>query len=589
MVSEELLNCYRTARHDLLALRGPEGYWTGQLCSSPLATAAAAGALWTVAEHEEPSRAAAYRDVALRAVGWLAGCQNADGGWGDSQHGPSSLAATMLTQAVFHRTGATAQHAERMGRTEQFIRAEGGAAALKQRYATDRPLAASILTACAAAELLPWRNVPALRFEVVCLPKRWQRRFGGPMVRLTAPGLVAAGFDRFFHRRPHNPLAWLMRRLAVHPSAAALARLQSASGGFFDAVPLTALVVQGFAAGGCDGHIVARGGVRFLLDTVAPDGSWSIARNEVVWNTSRAIGALAAATGDVGALGCLDWLLAAQHQRADTDAGTPGGGWSRNETSGAPADTESTAAALLAVLTLSSSGTSGHRERIEQAGAAGIDWLLRMQNADGGWPTFHRGPGRSPWDRSAVETSAHALRALSAWQNWFPERAVGKALAAGVEFLTRTQRGDGSWLPEWVVNPHGEGGPSALYGTASVLLALRDLGLITSQAARHGLAWLATHAGFDDPAVASPASPVAAAALGVEESALALEALLAGRADHKLQSSISAGAQWLTAAVRAGRHCEATAWRRSFSSLCYDERTNPLIATVAALGQALRE
>ena len=32
-----------------------------------------------------------------------------------------------------------------------------------------------------------------------------------------------------------------------------------------------------------------------------------------------------------------------------------------------------------------------HRPRIETAAAAGIHWLLAVQNDDGGWPTFRRG------------------------------------------------------------------------------------------------------------------------------------------------------------------------------------------------------
>jgi squalene-hopene/tetraprenyl-beta-curcumene cyclase len=52
-----------------------------------------------------------------------------------------------------------------------------------------------------------------------------------------------------------------------------------------------------------------------------------------------------------------------------------------------------------------------------EAAKAGINWLLDIQNRDGGWPTFCRGWGHLPFDRSSADISAHALRALTAWKN----------------------------------------------------------------------------------------------------------------------------------------------------------------------------
>src|SRR5262249_58268730 len=46
---------------------------------------------------------------------------------------------------------------------------------------------------------------------------------------------------------------------------------------------------------------------------------------------------------------------------------------------------------------------------------AGLRWLGELQNRDGGWPTFCRGWGKLPFDRSGSDLTAHALRALRAW------------------------------------------------------------------------------------------------------------------------------------------------------------------------------
>ena len=84
---------------------------------------------------------------------------------------------------------------------------------------------------------------------------------------------------------------------------------------------------MGLASTGRVNHPVARRGLGFLLDTVRGDASWSIDTNLSVWNTAVSINALASASGDVGALGCLDWLLGCQRSELDPLTETPPGGW----------------------------------------------------------------------------------------------------------------------------------------------------------------------------------------------------------------------------------------------------------------------
>src|SRR6266568_4695463 len=52
-----------------------------------------------------------------------------------------------------------------------------------------------------------------------------------------------------------------------------------------------------------------------------------------------------------------------------------------------------------------------HTPTRRPAAMAGIHWLLNLQNADGGLPTFCRGWTNLPFDRSAPDLTAHALRA----------------------------------------------------------------------------------------------------------------------------------------------------------------------------------
>ena len=41
-----------------------------------------------------------------------------------------------------------------------------------------------------------------------------------------------------------------------------------------------------------------------------------------------------------------------------------------------------------------------------------LDWLIHLQNRDGGWPTFCRGWGALPFDRSGCDLTAHVLRIM---------------------------------------------------------------------------------------------------------------------------------------------------------------------------------
>lgn len=74
----------------------------------------------------------------------------------------------------------------------------------------------------------------------------------------------------------------------------------------------------------------------------------------------------------------------------------------------------------------------------------------------------------------------------------------------------------------------------------------------------------------------------------MEETAVAVQALLADYENPSLRAAIEGGLGWLTAAVAEGRHRESTPIGFYFAKLWYHERLYPLTFTVAALGQAIR-
>ncbi|MGA2254624.1 MAG: prenyltransferase/squalene oxidase repeat-containing protein [Thermoguttaceae bacterium] len=581
-----LLSAFHTVRRELLALRVPAGHWVGELSSSAFATASAASALCIVARAvKEESHREAYQQLACRSVDWLVAGQNSDGGWGDTRSSPSNLAATMLVRAAVHLAAQSQRYADSLARAQRWFDSHDGLAGLKRQYGGDPSMLAAILGNSALAGLTAWRDAPAMAFELAWLPPAIQRLLGASP-SYADPVRVGIGQARFFHRRPRNPLTLLARQSSIGRSLARLGRMQPASGGFLEAVPWTSFVVMGLASTGRVDHPVARRGLGFLLDTVRGDASWSISTNLSVWNTALSINALASASGDVGALGCLDWLLGCQRSEMDQLTETPPGGWGCNDTRGSPPDVDGTSTALLALSVLLKSGAGAHRPRIEIAAAAGINWLLAEQNDDGGWPTFYRGSRRALFDGSGADLTAHALRALRAWQYWIADRSIDEAIRRGMDYLAAQQRSDGSWRPLWFGNPNYANEENPVYGTSQVLSAYRDLDQIESLPAQHGLEWLTAAV---DPGGGWGGGQGASRGLSsVEETALAVEALLAAPSDLRWQAVLEAGLQWIIRAVQESRHRQTTAIGLHMARLWYYDKVYPLAFTVSALGQAVK-
>ncbi|MDA1055912.1 MAG: squalene--hopene cyclase, partial [Planctomycetota bacterium] len=531
-------------------------------------------------------------ELIVRGIEWLADHQNEDGGWGDTDKSYSNISTTMLAVAAFHLTGVPCKHADLLERAEAYIERQGGVPGLKKRYGKDRTFAVPILANCAIAGIVPWKSVSAVPFEWACLPQSFYRFVRLPVVSYAIPALVAIGQARFFHAPPLNPLLRFVRKLCIEKSLEVLHGMQPASGGYLEAVPLTSFVVMSLAATGRADHPVARQGFDFLLSSMREDGSWPIDTNLATWNTTLAMNALAGAGEDISEVASLDWLLSCQHREVHPFTGAEPGGWGWSDLSGAVPDADDTPAALLAIAEWSRSPacTADDKARIEEAADAGIQWLLGLQNSDGGWPTFCRGWAKLPFDRSGTDLTAHAMRALHAWKEGRAESpSYVKAMTAGLDYVERTQRADGSWLPLWFGNQDIQGEENPIYGTAKVLMAYRDLDLTETNPARRGFEWLMKTQNPDGgwgggPSVESRHGQGRSSS--VEETALAVEALLAAP-DERCQQARTKGLAWLIEAVEHDRHLETSPIGFYFAKLWYHEKLYPLTFTVAALGRAL--
>src|SRR5262249_38078621 len=123
------------------------------------------------------------------------------------------------------------------------------AEAVRQRYGKDRTFSVPILMNCALAGLVPWSEVPALPFELACLPQSWYRFARMPVVSYAMPALIAIG-QAIFHHKPPSRVFRLIRRRAVPRSLDVLERIQPSRGGYLEAAPLTSFVVMALASCG---------------------------------------------------------------------------------------------------------------------------------------------------------------------------------------------------------------------------------------------------------------------------------------------------------------------------------------------------
>src|SRR5262249_28908203 len=167
------------------------------------------------------------------------------------------------------------------------------------------------------------------------------------------------------------------------------------------------------------------------------------------------------------------WLLGKEcRRRGDWSVTNPhleAGGWFFEYHNGFYPDTDDTAMVLMALARMD----RGDHPAVTR----GLNWLLGMQDSDGGWAAFDRDINRDvltkvPFadhnamlDPSCPDITARVLEALGHYGYRPGHRPVDR----GIAFVRQTQRPDGCWIGRWGVN--------YVYGTWQVLEGLGAIGL----------------------------------------------------------------------------------------------------------------
>ena len=566
----------------LLDRRSAASHWEGRLSSSALATATAILALEIAARNGYPE-SHRLRPMIEAGSGWLLRHQNSDGGWGDTARSRTNISTTAIVWATLSTiANDSTSVASVLQRSAAWLHQAAGdttpaalRAAILKRYGNDRTFSVPILTVLALADKLgdrrtAWRSIPQLPFELAALPHHWFQFLRLPVVSYALPALIAIGQVRHHFAPTRNPATRGLRNRVRRRTHALLHAMQPESGGYLEATPLTSFVVMSLAGMGETSSPVVASGIRFLIDSMREDGSWPIDTNLSTWVTTLSIGALV----DASAFPVQDtpavrrWLLEQQTKREHPFTHAAPGAWAWTPLSGGVPDSDDTSGALLALRRL---GDPDH-ETIAAA-AAGVRWLLDVQNRDGGIPTFCRGWGALPFDRSTPEITAHALQA---WSAWWPHldpplgRRVKKAAARAIEFLAGNQRADGSWVPLWFGNEHAPGEDNPTYGTARVLLGLSSalmVGESRGEACRRAaIKWL-----LDAQNPSGGWGGDRAVATSIEETGVVLQALGRFASDPHVATSIARGGRWLSEAIASSAGDPAAPIGLYFARLWYYE------------------
>jgi squalene-hopene/tetraprenyl-beta-curcumene cyclase len=470
--------------------------------------------------------------------------QKRDGSWGIAFNLPGDVSTAVETYLALRLLGVPRSD-ERMLRAERFIRDSGGIA--RVRVFTRINLA--------LFGLFPWAAVPTVPPEIALLPSwmpvniyrlsSWARSTMVPLFILfhhrpvfALPGALAhesgwldhlwlepaekrvpyraslletlrgegLGWKAFFNAgdallRAYDGARGLpsLSRLRAHALRACerwVLAHQEVSGDWGGIFPP---MLNGVLALHLAGHALDSGPVRRGLGAIErfgildAEGFRIEACQSPVWDSALALIGLAD-SGHDGAdrrlVAVRDWIARKQilddhgDWRVYNRRGRPGG-WSFEHVNTWYPDVDDTAAVLIAFLKGDPSRGAGGVIR------RGVDWMVSMQNRDGGWAAFDVENDRlflneipfsdmdSLCDPSTPDVTGRVLEALGV----LDERRHRAAARRGIAYLRRSQEKEGSWFGRWGVN--------YVYGTSNVLNGLARQGVPASDPmVARALRWL---------------------------------------------------------------------------------------------------
>lgn len=595
---------HTNTRQHLLALRGTTGHWVGNLSSSALSTATALFSLGLFVRHHpclSKTERMKFEALIDGGIQWLVAGQNPDGGWGDTTCSPSNISTTALCWSALSVATIPPEATQKLAES-WLIRVAGSleppqlAQTIAALYGKDRTFSVPILTMCAlsgrfGAGREAWKVIPALPFELAACPYKWFQWLRLPVVSYALPALIAIGQVIHHFHPTHNPILRGIREQAKARTLSVLKLIQPEGGGFLEAVPLTSFVSMSLIGCGQWNHPVVATGIEFLVRSVREDGSWPIDTNLATWLTTLTINVLAEGPDFETLLSAeekntlCDWLVGQQYRVEHPYTHAPPGGWAWTNLPGGVPDADDTAGALIAL-----SHVGERDSTVMEAARTGVTWLLNLQNRDGGIPTFCRGWGALPFDRSGADLTAHALIAWNIWRDHLPAplpRQIRTATMSSLNYLRKQQRENGSWIPLWFGNHAAPEEQNPTYGTARVLMALLTLNEHEyphlSEMKARGIEWLLQAQNAEGGWGGDRTAPASLEETGLALSALSLTLGQPAQSESATWTAVERGISWLIQQTNKGQLFPPAPIGFYFARLWYFEELYPVISSLGAM------
>lgn len=505
-----------------------EGYWVGELLGDTTTESYAILLKHFMGLGQDPripKYARSIRDAALPS-----------GGWAIYKGGPPDISASVLSYFALKLAGVSSEEPD-MKRSMEVILNMGGMT--KARTYTKYHLA--------MFGVYQWDHVPAVPPELIFLPSSfpmnlyemaaWARTIFVPLSILyglrpvvsTPPGfsldeLLPKPREKvdFSLLKPERLLCWdtffltvdvflkaaerlpigRLRKKAIERAAAWFIPRAVQPGGLGAILPAMANSVMALKCLGYPlEHPFVQGGLKEIERLEVHEPSNDSIRVQPcfspVWDT--AISLYAMAQGDVdepdSMLRATRWLLGKQvNEMGDwqiKNRALPGGWFFEFDNPVYPDVDDST----MAIMALRRAWKPGDYKEVDDAIRRGLDWVMGMQNRDGGWGSFDRDNHKEilthvPFadfnamiDPSTADIAGRVLEMLgtvSPREFHLRHPAVRRA----IEYIRHEQCQDGSWYGRW--------GCNYIYGTWQVLRGLRVVGEKMDQPyIRKAVRWIA--------------------------------------------------------------------------------------------------
>lgn len=474
---------YKGVCDKLIAERNPEGFWTGELSASALSTAVAIVAMKVNGEDEDKS-------AIEKGLSWLCRNINSDGGYGDTRDSSSNVSTTLLCYAALNFCRENGSGAEQIDAMKSWLSGKGIITdpafitkAVLRFYGRDYTFSIPILSMLIVCGVIPSSSasrIPNLPFELTLLPSSVYRFFNMRVVSYALPALIGVGIYLHRQKNVNGYFQGIFREKFVKPAIKKLDSLLPESGGFLEATPLTGFVAMCLISSGETENSTVSKGTGFLRRQQRENGGWPIDTDLSTWVTTLAVKALGKDLSDV--LGeehvaiLRNHLIKLQYKSVHPFNNAKPGGWGWTNYSGSVPDADDTPGAILALLEMYS-GTEAEFSAIIR----GCMWLADLQNRDGGMPTFCKGWGRLPFDKSCADLTGHTVlaivKSLAILQDRFNSSqaaSLKRSLIKALDYLGKNQSAEGSWLPLWFGNQLTPEMTNPVYGTAKVSLYLAD-------------------------------------------------------------------------------------------------------------------